>query len=85
MFAERAQASAKAALEPEREAIFQAAVAAAFYQRLANDGRDPEYLGSAVTPGDSAAVLLSWQLEDGQHRVIYGDLHAETVASLPDR
>jgi hypothetical protein len=55
--------------------------ACAFCQKLARDGREPEYFGDQVTPEDSDQVLMRWRLDDGQVRVIYGDLRAET---LPD-
>jgi hypothetical protein len=54
---------------------------AAFYQKLATDGRRPEYFGPQVTPGDASAVLLRWMTPDGRTRAIHGDL---SVATLPD-
>ena len=51
-----------------------------FYQQLVRDSARPEYFGADVTPGDAKAMLVRWQLKDGQQRVIYGDLRAETVA-----
>jgi hypothetical protein len=50
-----------------------------FYRKLLVEGREPEYFGATVEPGDATAVLIRWQLDDGQVRVIYGDLHAETL------
>ena len=64
-----------------REASQKAVAIAGFYQNLANEQREPEYFGATVKPGDSAAVLLKWKLDDGRYRVIYGDLRAETVDS----
>lgn len=54
-------------------------VACAFVQKLAADGHEPEYFGDIVTPEDADDVLLHWRLDDGQVRVIYGDLRAATV------
>ncbi len=77
----RAQESAKAGVQVHTEASMKAIPVAAFYQKLANEQREPEYFGTTVKPGDSAAVLLKWRLDDGRYRVIYGDLRAETVES----
>ncbi len=54
-------------------------VTCAFVQKLAGDGHEPEYFGQRVTPDDTAEVLLRWTLNDGQVRVVYGDLQVETV------
>ena len=70
-----------AAFKATSEASLKAADVAAFYRKLANEQRDPEYFGSTVKPGDSAAILLKWRLDDGRHRVIHGDLRSETVDS----
>ncbi len=50
-----------------------------FYNDLVQNKKDPAYYGNTVTPKDTDKVLLRWKLDDGQYRVIYGDLHAETV------
>ena len=55
-------------------------MACAFVQKLAADGYEPEYFGDVVTPDYPDDVLLRWTLPDGQVRVIYGDLRAETLA-----
>jgi hypothetical protein len=52
---------------------------ALFYQKLANEGREPQYYGATVQPNDSSAVLLRWKVDDQRWRVIYADLRAETV------
>ncbi|MCA9239057.1 MAG: hypothetical protein KDA37_02605 [Planctomycetales bacterium] len=81
LIAERAEANAKAMSKIGEDAMVQATAAAAFYQRLANDGREPEYSGATVSPGDAGAVLLEWKLDDGRRRVLYGDLRSETVGA----
>lgn len=43
-------------------------------------GKDPAYYGKTVTPKDTDKVLLRWKLSDKEYRVIFGDLHAETVS-----
>jgi len=53
--------------------------AALFYRQLTVDGREPEYFGTTVQPGDGQAVLLRWKLDDGGMRVVYGDLRAESL------
>jgi hypothetical protein len=51
-----------------------------FFIGLNDDKKDPAYYGKAVTPKDTDKVLLRWKLSDKEYRVIYGDLHAETVS-----
>jgi len=46
---------------------------------LIADGKDPAYYGKTVTPKDVDKVLMRWKVSDNEYRVIYGDLHAETV------
>jgi len=50
-----------------------------FYLGLAS--KDSAYYGKTVTPKDADKVLLRWKVSDNEYRVIYGDLHAETVTS----
>ena len=50
-----------------------------FYRWLQFDKKDPAYYGQTVTPKDADKVLLRRKLSDNEYRVIYGDLHAETV------
>jgi hypothetical protein len=50
-----------------------------FYMRLIRDGHQPEYFGDTVTAADPDAVLLQWHLENGDTRVLYGDLTIETL------
>jgi hypothetical protein len=52
-----------------------------FYARLASE--NPVYYGKNITVKDTDKVLLRWKLSDNEYRVIYGDLHAETVS--PER
>jgi hypothetical protein len=52
-----------------------------FYEVLKEDKKDPAYYGQTVTPKDTDKVLLRWKLSDKECRVIFGDLHAETVAA----
>jgi hypothetical protein len=51
------------------------------YTILVEENKDPVYYGETVKPGDADKVLLRWKLDDGQYRVIFGDLHADTVTA----
>jgi hypothetical protein len=50
-----------------------------FYRLLQYDKKDPAYYWKIVTPKDTDKVLMRWKVSDSEYRVIYGDLHAETV------
>jgi len=50
-----------------------------FYFLLDQNKKDPAYYGKIVTPKDADKVLMRWKVSDNEYRVIYGDLHAETV------
>ena len=54
---------------------------AMFYYRLLSPSKDPAYYGKSVTPKDADKVLLRWKVSDKEYRVIFGDLHAETVTA----
>jgi len=54
-----------------------------FYMKLAQDGNTPKYYGKNVKAGDANSVLMTWKISQDQYRVIFGDLHAETVT--PDK
>ena len=45
-----------------------------FYKTLVEENKDPDYYGETVGPDDTNKVLLRWKLDDGQYRVIFGDL-----------
>ena len=32
-----------------------------------------------ITPKDADKVLMRWKVSDNEYRIIFGDLHAETV------
>jgi hypothetical protein len=50
------------------------------YNGLRWDNKDPAYYGMTVTPKDADKVLLRWKVSEKEYRVIFGDLHAETVS-----
>ena len=41
--------------------------------------KDLQYYGLKVKPGEKDKLLLRWRLEDGRYRVLFGDLHYETI------
>ncbi len=51
-----------------------------FYMDLTNDEKDPMYYGKTVTPKEADKILMRWKISDKEYRVIYGDLHAESVS-----
>ncbi len=50
-----------------------------FYESLVKDQRDVAYHGGSVTTRETDLPLLRWRATDKQYRVIFGDLHAETL------
>jgi hypothetical protein len=50
-----------------------------FYVLLYQNRKESAYYGKNVTPKDAGKVLLRWKVSDNEYRVIFGDLHAETV------
>jgi hypothetical protein len=48
---------------------------------LQRDHPECQYYGKTVTGDDAGKVLLRWKLDDGQYRVIYGDLKHENVTA----
>jgi len=51
-----------------------------FCIRLIREGKDSKYYGKTVNPKDADKVLMRWKVSDNEYRVIFGDLHAETVS-----
>ncbi|MHC4160271.1 MAG: hypothetical protein ACYSSO_14460 [Planctomycetota bacterium] len=56
-------------------------ILANFYKTLVVDEKEPAYYGKSVTPKDADKVLMRWKVSDNEYRVIFGDLHAETVTA----
>jgi hypothetical protein len=52
-----------------------------FCDMLAQDGMYPKYYGKTVTPKDADKVLMRWKVSDNEYRIIFGDMHAETVTA----
>jgi hypothetical protein len=47
---------------------------------IQRDFAEGVYNGKTVTPRDSGKVLVRWRLDDGDYRVIFGDLTSATVS-----
>jgi hypothetical protein len=47
---------------------------------IQRDFAEGVYNGKAVTPNDAAKVLVRWKLDDGDYRVIFGDLSSASVS-----
>jgi len=54
---------------------------AQFFGKLEAEGKEAVYSGATVTAADSDKVLVRWKLDDGQYRVIFGDLRTEDVSA----
>ena len=52
-----------------------------FHVILAGQQKDPVYHGDVVTPDDADLPLMRWKVSHDEYRVIFGDLHAETVTA----
>jgi hypothetical protein len=64
----------------EMEKLSFLTVVGQFYQGLVEKNCAMEYHGDTVTAGDADRELLRWKISDDEFRVIYGDLHTDTVA-----
>ncbi len=52
-----------------------------FPRMLVTQQAAPVYYGDVVTPADATLPLMRWKTADNEYRVIFGDLHAETVTA----
>jgi outer membrane lipoprotein-sorting protein len=52
-----------------------------FNMILAGQQKDPVYRGDVVKPSDIELPLMRWKVSDTEYRVIFGDLHTETVTA----
>lgn len=52
-----------------------------FYMTLVQDKKEPVYYGDKVTAEFGHAVLMRWRTDEGQYRVIFGDLTIEDVSA----
>ena len=52
-----------------------------FHVVLAGQQKNPVYHGDVVRPSDRELPLMRWNASDDTYRVIFGDLHAETVSA----
>ena len=70
---------AAARMSQQRLMVFM--VLPVFPQMLATQQAEPVYHGDVVTPDDAELPLMQWKVSAGEYRVIFGDLHAETVTA----
>ena len=52
---------------------------AQYFGTLQTEGKDPVYNGQTVTAADADKILLRWKMDNGQYRVILGDLQIKDV------
>jgi hypothetical protein len=51
-----------------------------FSTMMGTNNKGYAYHGEYVTPEDSDQVLMRWKISESEYRVIFGDLHAETIS-----
>jgi len=66
--------------EIDDDMIIKLKFAATYVRELGDEGKEPAYYGDTVTAADADKVLVRWKLDDGQYRVIFGDLRIEDVS-----
>jgi len=71
--------SKEAAIRAGQERMMKLMALNMFPMILNQQQMDPVYRGDVVTPSDIELPLMRWKLSDNEYRVIFGDLHAETV------
>jgi len=73
--------SREAAMRASQNRIMKIMVLPVFPRMLATQQAEPVYHGNVVTPNDATLPLMRWKVSDDEYRVIFGDLHAETVSA----
>jgi len=63
----------------DEKRVFALGSATQFYAWLVTENRDPSYHGDKVTAAFPQAVLMRWRLDNGNYRVILGDLTLKEV------
>ena len=61
--------------------ITTAATGRSKYAYLVPAGQQAVYYGNNAENGDSNTLLMHWKISDGKYRVIFTDMHAESVSS----
>jgi len=79
IYEEQKAAGAPPAIDDDM--IIKLKYAATYVRELADKGKEPVYYGDTVTSADADKVLLRWKLDNGQYRVIFGDLRFDDVDS----
>jgi hypothetical protein len=73
--------SPEAGARMSQQRLMKLMVLSTFPKVLARQQAEPVYHGDVVTPNDAALPLMRWKTADNEYRVIFGDLHAETVGA----
>ncbi len=73
--------SREAAMRVSQNRTMKIMVLPAFPRMLAAQQAEPVYHGDVVTPNDVALPLMRWKISADEYRVIFGDLHVETVSA----
>jgi outer membrane lipoprotein-sorting protein len=67
--------------DPKEGEFAYGSYAMSWINTLQRDYPECVYHGKTVTPKDVGKILLRWKLDDGEYRVIYGDLKWENVSA----
>ncbi len=73
--------SKEAAIRMGQERMMKLTSLATFNAILGGEGAKPVYHGDVVTPSDAELPLMRWRVSADEYRVIFGDLHVETVSA----
>jgi len=71
--------SKEAAIQVNQARMMKLVALGMFTMILEQQQKDPFYHGDVVTPNDMELPLMRWKVSDSEYRVLFGDLHAETV------
>ncbi len=71
--------STKPSPQIQQQLIMKLTTLTAFPRVLSRQNAEPVYHGDLVRPGDKLLPLMHWKTPQNSHRVLFGDLHLETV------
>jgi len=75
----KAAGSKENALRASQERMMKLMALSMFNRILGSQQKEPIYHGDAVTPSDVGLPLMRWKASENEYRVVFGDLHVETV------
>jgi hypothetical protein len=73
--------SKEAAIKAGQDRMMKLMALKMFNMILAGQNQEPVYRGDVVGPDDAGLPLMRWKLSGDEYRVIFGDLHTETVTA----